>query len=376
MFLYLSNKNKMVIKNILIISLIIIILLSVGIWAIVPNPGHSADEILITFDDTYTMTLQESINENFLKDEATSPTTSITTNLLVGHGSEDIKVYVGGKMTLQEAINTRTTTTSFCREGSDIWTSITKFFGHSADKIEIIINDIQMDFQEAINSAQFCSYSWEYTDFGDCPTGTCRDASTLYRTSTCMRSDGTNMGNPSSLCIATQEVLTKECSADTSGCCGDGTCDSARSETCSTCAADCGACCVPNTGGWSDPAWTPAVCPTACGSAASTQTRTKVCNNPTPNECGVDCSGAAIETSPCGATDACCTEGPYNCRYTGKDYCYKSGNNWIYKRNGAYSWSIGSPPDGCIYGTVCGNYHHTMNDGTEILEICDYTCCS
>ena len=52
-------------------------------------------------------------------------------------------------------------------------------------------------------------------------------------------------------------------------------------------------------GGWS--AWVPASCPTACGTAASTQTRT--CTNPPPSGGGANCVGS--NTSNCVATATC-----------------------------------------------------------------------
>ena len=288
----------MVIKNILIIFLTFIFLI-VEIFAFTP-PIHNANGVLIDVDGT-AMNLQEAISNNFLKDWMAGPSgfSSVGYDKSTNewHSGGDVQVYLKnvGSVSLQDSVNRRTSDRSFCRDSENpIWSFI---FGHGSDKI--IFSDDET-LQEKINTQQFCSYewveggfnictasacstpatqtvncvrsdgttmtgtdeafctetepldsksclsfctyAWSYGDFGDCPTDTCHDESTLTRTATCIRSDGTTMTGTDESTCGTQDTLTKTCTADISGCCGDGLCEAARSETCSTCETDCGAC--------------------------------------------------------------------------------------------------------------------------------------
>ena len=228
----------MVIKNILIIFLTFIFLI-VEIFAFTP-PIHNANGVLIDVDGT-AMNLQEAISNNFLKDWMAGPSgfSSVGYDKSTNewHSGGDVQVYLKnvGSVSLQDSVNRRTSDRSFCRDSENpIWSFI---FGHGSDKI--IFSDDET-LQEKINTQQFCSYEWVEGGFNICTASACSTPAT--QTATCIRSDGTTMTGTDESTCGTQDTLTKTCTADISGCCGDGLCEAARSETCSTCETDCGAC--------------------------------------------------------------------------------------------------------------------------------------
>ncbi len=173
-------------KRFILFSLILI--LSATIILAIPNPGHSAEEILITINSQI-MTLQEAMDDNFLKDTIALPSTEGTTSLTKSHPADNLQIYLGERLSLQESIDKIGVTTSiankgFCRDAPGFFNWLFNL-GHDADQISF--NDGET-LQEKINSQQFCSYEWVYSGWGEC-SESC-GWGTKTRVVECKRSDG------------------------------------------------------------------------------------------------------------------------------------------------------------------------------------------
>jgi hypothetical protein len=183
----------MVIKNILYKKSFLLITLAIiftgsNILAI-SNPGHSADEILITINDI-TMTLQEAIDNEFLKDWATQPTQDIYTKIMLkGHDANKITISIDGEKSLQEVVND--SQISFCQDVNSwgLMRRLISNIGHFSDKVEVQFKGQPTTLQAMIDNSEFCSYSWEELgDWGTC-SRTC-GIGTQTETVRCKRSDG------------------------------------------------------------------------------------------------------------------------------------------------------------------------------------------
>ncbi len=159
------------ISNKIIFVSIVLVLLAIGVYAYtqqIPNPGHGADEILISVND-FTMTLQEAIDNAFLVDGTSSPTQDYTTEISGAYQTGD-EIYVsvsGSGKTLQQAIST-----SLCGSGSYSYSSGISL-GHSASEVLVSVNGVEMTLQNAINSGEFCCAS----NYGDsCGGSACVNA--------------------------------------------------------------------------------------------------------------------------------------------------------------------------------------------------------
>lgn len=102
--------------------------------------------------------------------------------------------------------------------------------------------------------------------------------------------------------------------------------------------------CTPIDGGWSSwSGWS--TCSEICG--GGTQTRSRVCNNPSPNACGAACPGSTQESQACN-TQPCCTE----VNYAGQPVL-SGGNNWFWSdASSAYFYRVvipNNPPPGRSY---------------------------
>ncbi len=185
------------------IVLWILIIFGVGVYAVVPNPGHSADEILVEINQK-SMTLQEAFDGNFLKDSVALPTLDNTTSLTKYHLGNNLQIYLGERLSLQDAINkiggaTSIANKGFCKDTPGIFSWIFSFIGHSADQITFSDGET---LQQKINTQKFCSYKWKAGAWSSCPDNFCNEI-TLTRNVICERSDGGVMiGNDEDFCSA------------------------------------------------------------------------------------------------------------------------------------------------------------------------------
>ncbi|MBR9701972.1 thrombospondin type-1 domain-containing protein [Candidatus Pacearchaeota archaeon] len=218
----------------------------------IPNPGHGAEDLLISVNG-YTMTLQEAIDNDFLVDNGPSPTSDIyTTQTLSGNSADEIFVSIDG---IGRSLQNATNLLSLLSSDTPSSYSSNIAFGHSADEIWVSIEGNEMTLQAAIDDGEF----------------NCVDSSWTPATSTKCSGD-----------LFTQ---TSDC-GNTKQATGTGE--------------------IIN-GGWSD--WSS--CSVNCG--GGTQTRT--CINPAPNSCGADCVGLSSQecgTQSCiwlnSATDLSCNQ--------------------------------------------------------------------
>ena len=157
-----------------------ILILVAGIFAVnalIEGTRHAQTNILVTIDDTYTMTLQEAINGNYLNQGATLPTSSGTTTLSVGHNPNEIWVYVNqNEMTLQNAIDT----VGLCGNSNpkDSYTNYNLNPGHLASEIQY---DATQNLQQAIDEGVFCCEDSTWTP----ATSTVCSGTSFTQTSNC-----------------------------------------------------------------------------------------------------------------------------------------------------------------------------------------------
>jgi hypothetical protein len=167
------------------------------------NPGHTGDEVLV-FINGYSMTLQEAINNNFLKDGASAPTRSYTTSVSGGyHNGDSIFINIGNQKTLKEAIDGKI---SFCRDQT-AFRSWLFSFGHSGDKVKVSFGGQERYLQNLIDSKEFCGYSWSSGTWGSCSVSC--GSGTNTRTVECKRSDGVSVGD--SYCGGTKPAISQSC---------------------------------------------------------------------------------------------------------------------------------------------------------------------
>ena len=242
------------------------------VFAIIPNPGHDSNSILISING-YSMTLQEAMDNNFIKDNLATPTRSYTTRVLSSHNSDEINLYLGksnnyveqGVLSLFSAIDSGY---SLCREQSPNLVESPNP-GHLANEIIISIDGSDMALQEAIDTSKFCSYEWKFSEWSAC-SAEC-EGGTRTRSIWCERSDGKNVEN--SFCSESAPASSESCNTQ----------------------------CCPVDGGWSG--WSEwSACSKDCG--GGTQTITRTCTNPSPFCGGAECIGDSSQSQSCN-TQAC-----------------------------------------------------------------------
>jgi hypothetical protein len=231
-------KNILFYKKCFLLITLAIIFIGSNVLAI-SNPGHSADEILITINNI-PMTLQEAIDNEFLKDWATQPTQDIyTKTILKWHDANKITISIDGEKSLQETIDD--TQISFCQDVNpwDLVRKLISNLGHFSDKIDVQFEGQPTTLQAMIDNSEFCSYSWkELGDWSDCSanpywgscsvscgpgTKSCQSTSgTETQTVYCERSDTKNMGSNSNFCTESKPDLNQPC---TESCSGSNTCN-------------------------------------------------------------------------------------------------------------------------------------------------------
>lgn len=208
---------KIILSNRALYSTIFIgllILISPTLVSVTTNPGHSANEIIVTINSK-TMNLQEAFENNFLKDGAELPDSDGTINPIKNHSGDSLQIYIKdtGKMSIQEAINQKK---SFCQATPNIFDWLSNFFGHNADQISFIDGET---LQEKINTQQFCSYQWEaLDDWGECSKGC--GGGTSKQTVFCKRSDEANVAD--TFCSETKPIDSRICNTHSCENCSDG----------------------------------------------------------------------------------------------------------------------------------------------------------
>lgn len=282
-------------KKCILFSVILLILISFVV-SLVLNPGHDEGEILISVNG-YSLTLQDAIDEGFLRDWADPPTQDSVRGTTKNHTSDRILVYVGGsQMPMQEVIDR---SLSFCGSSSFLFDK-TINPGHLATEINVSIDDTTMSLQQAISSAIFCDYSWKTSLWSDC-SEECGDGEKT-RTVWCERSDGVEISleEESIFCPWTKPDEIQNCNIG--------------SETC----------------GWSD--WSETTtCSNECD--GGTYKRTRTCSTGEPDStncigddfdwggadcnthsCAVDCAGSwNLNAGTCSVT---CGGGNYDKQWT------------------------------------------------------------
>jgi hypothetical protein len=139
--------------------------------------GTHEDSTLVNLN-SYTMTLQEAVSHDLLREDSPSATYSYTTSLSgASHNSNEIYISVDGvDMTLQEGIDNR----ALCGSIDSSYSSEI-IFGHRGEEIFINIDGSIMSLQNVINDGEFCPAppvipppvtSWSGTGCSACPFGT------------------------------------------------------------------------------------------------------------------------------------------------------------------------------------------------------------
>lgn len=212
---------KKISLNYLILFIIIGVFIILGSVYAVSDPGHSADEILVTINN-YIMTLQEAIDNGFLMEGGAVPSQDYTTNLNPSHLGSEIKINLGGTTTtIQDAIDSGTI---FCRDQNSIFSGILSL-GHGSDKVEVTVEEETMTFQNAINSKKFCyTFSWKASSWSACDVPQCSDCAsnpcgygTMTRTVWCEREDGKKFANSYCSNAGTKFAESQSCERDASG---------------------------------------------------------------------------------------------------------------------------------------------------------------
>jgi len=111
---------------------------------------HNQYEVLISING-YTMNMNESLDNGFLVEGASAPTTGITTSLSIGHDASEIWVSVdGNEMTLEDAANA---TNTLCGTiTSPAYSSYSLNLGHLANETYIGSETLQ----DKIDNGDFC----------------------------------------------------------------------------------------------------------------------------------------------------------------------------------------------------------------------------
>ena len=122
--------------------------------------------------------------------------------------------------------------------------------------------------------------------------------------------------------------------------------------------------CTPINGGWSGwSGWSS--CSVSCG--GGTQSRTRTCNSPSPNNCGAACSGSTTESQSCN-TQSCCTPSTSCGGWSGCSVTCGSGTQTRSCNNGC-GGSTWTETQGCSPGcptckTCSGNQCVAVGAGT------------
>ena len=113
---------------------------------------HDGNVVLVNVDG-YSMTLQEAIDNSFLRENSPLATTSFTAFLSgVSHDSSDIYISVNGvDMTLAQGIENK----NLCGNTESSYSSEV-IFGHTGEEINVSIDNINMTLQDAINDGLLC----------------------------------------------------------------------------------------------------------------------------------------------------------------------------------------------------------------------------
>ena len=165
----------------IIISLTILIIGIFAVYALVDlnKPYHSADEIFVTIGNTETftvlyfdMTLQDAMDENFLIIGASMPIRDYVKEIPdPGHSARDILIIVDGyTMTLQEAIKEKFLTGENT-PSEDIYTKEISGSGHVFATLDQILFDDGTTLQEAIDAGEFCADNSCGGNCGNCEEG-------------------------------------------------------------------------------------------------------------------------------------------------------------------------------------------------------------
>ena len=159
------NAKKRIIISLLILTLGILI-----VNAIIPNPGHSANNILLTKNE-FSMTLQNANDNNFFVFNNNPSQNYIQEISDEYHNADEIFIIASEQqMSLQEALTLSLTNHDILCSGGT--TQIEDIFkGHSANNVEILIAGVSKTLQEAINNGDLCSCSNNWKE--SCGGGIC-----------------------------------------------------------------------------------------------------------------------------------------------------------------------------------------------------------
>jgi len=128
----------------------ILVILTFFVLAISGGGGHGGDKILVNVN-SYTMSLQEAVNNNYLKAGGSSPSDDLTTSISGEfHSLDEIFVSVSGSdMSLQQAINSG----NLCSSSSGSYSG-NVILGHKGDEVTLSSGK---SLQQAINDGDYCA---------------------------------------------------------------------------------------------------------------------------------------------------------------------------------------------------------------------------
>ena len=146
-------------RRILLISLsvfwsILVIVLLVN--ALLQGDKHDADVILVLING-YTMTLQEAVDNNYLVQGGSTPSSDGITSISRGyHTGDEVYVSVQGNVkTLQDAIDSIGAGDGLCGIAGDFY-SDTITFGENAEDISVEYGGSEISLQDLINNGDLC----------------------------------------------------------------------------------------------------------------------------------------------------------------------------------------------------------------------------
>ena len=126
-------------------------MLTFFVLAISGGGSHGADKVFVSVKG-YKMSLQEAVNNNYLKAGGSSPSDDLTTSISGGfHSLDEIFVSVSGSdMTLQQAISS-----GLCSSSSGSYSG-NVILGHTGDELTLSSGK---NLQQAINDGDYASWS-------------------------------------------------------------------------------------------------------------------------------------------------------------------------------------------------------------------------